>query len=645
VVAASLADRDGGATDDPSGAGTPARADPAGGAAPASGAGGAAPASGGAPGPTGGGGGLGGGGGGSAGDGGPAGSGGGLAGGGGPAGGGAGAAAAGQVVARRAGVAGAAGLIAGLTMASRLVGFGRIFVFSSLIGVTTLGNVYQTVNTLPNIIFEIVAGGALASVVVPLISAAIAREDTAAVNRTSSALLTWTITVLAPLSVLVAILAGPIVEALLGSGAAPETVAVGTRMLLVFAPQLVLYGVGIVLTGVLQAHHRFAGPALAPLLSSVTVIGAYLLFASVAGRSAEIAGLDRSAELILSVGTTAGVAVLSLCLLVPLRRTGVRLRPSYRFPDGVGRRVRTLVGSGVAAVAGQQLALLVVLGFAQPPAPEGAIVAYTLAQTIFLLPWAVLAVPVATSAFPRLSAAHAAGDHGAYQRTLSASTRSVLLLTLLAAAALIATARPAADVIVAISEGDQDPTALAWAIAAFAPGLVGYGLLALLTRALYAAGAARSAAVVTTAGWALGMTADVLLATALPVGQRVAALAAGHTIGMTVLGAALLVLTARRTGAGSVAGSARAGLIGLGAAVVATAAGLGVGAMFGGAGVAASVGQGILVGAIVLVVFGAVAVLADAEDVRPLFRALVARLVRGRAARTTGPPPEREETS
>ena len=527
-----------------------------------------------------------------------------------------------------AGTARAAGLIAALTLAARLVGFGRIFVFATLIGVTALGNVYQTVNTLPNIIFEIVAGGALASVVVPLLAGAVAQRDTGTVNQTSSALLTWTLTVLTPLAVLVAVLAGPIVTALLGPDAGPDAVAIGIRMLRVFAPQLVLYGVGIVLTGVLQAHHRFAGPALAPLLSSVTVIASYLMFAAVAGRDVALSSLSLPAELVLSVGTTAGVAVLSLCLLVPLRGTGVQLRPTYRFPAGEAARVRALVGSGIATVVGQQLALLVVVILTQRPAPVGATVLYTLAQTLFFLPWAVLAVPVATSAFPRLAAAHSTGDQDAYRRTLSASTRAVLLLSAVAAAALIATAGPVGEVVAAVTAGDDRAAALSWAIVAFAPGLLGYGLFALLTRALYALGVTRSTALATTGAWGVVIVADIVLARTVPIEDRVAALAAGHTVGMTVLGAALLWLTVRRGGAGALAGVARAGLVGVAAAAVAALAGAGAGSIVGGAGVAGSVGQGILVGAVVLVVFVAIATVGDPDDVRPLLRGLAARSVR-----------------
>ena len=71
-------------------------------------------------------------------------------------------------------------------------------------------------------------------------------------------------------------------------------------MLQVFAPQVVLYGIGIVLTGILQAHRRFGAPAVAPLLSSLVVIGAYVAFAVVAGTGADVAATTPGERLILS---------------------------------------------------------------------------------------------------------------------------------------------------------------------------------------------------------------------------------------------------------------------------------------------------------------------------------------------------------
>lgn len=305
------------------------------------------------------------------------------------------------------GVAGAAALISALTILARITGFGRILVFSRTVGQTCLGDTYQTVNTVPNIVFEIVAGGALASLVVPLLARAVSDGDRERAGRISSALLTWTVLLLAPIGVVVAVLAEPISALLLGSKGCPGAVDVGASMLRVFAPQVVLYGIGIVLTGILHAHRKFGGAALAPLLSSAVVIAAYVVFGLSTSRGVDIDTLDRGAELTLSVGTTLGVVILALSLLMPLSRLGLRLRPSLRFPDGVAARARRLAAAGVAALIAQQISVAVALLLGNGAGvPAGSVTVFVYAQTIYLLPWAVLAVPIATSVFPRLSLIH-----------------------------------------------------------------------------------------------------------------------------------------------------------------------------------------------------------------------------------------------
>ncbi|EXG81395.1 putative membrane protein, putative virulence factor [Cryptosporangium arvum DSM 44712] len=502
---------------------------------------------------------------------------------------------------------GAAGLIAGLTVVARIVGFGRIFVFAGAVGVTSVGNIYQAVNTIPNIVFEIVAGGALAAVVVPLLAGAADRGDRATVDRITSALLTWAVLLLAPLAVVIAVAAGPIVDALL-PGASAADGEFGRLLLRIFAPQLVLYGVGIVLTGVLQAHRRFAGPALAPLLSSVTVIAAYLVYGWTEGGAATASDVGLGGQLVLAVGTTLGVVVLSLSLLLPLRGTGVRIRPTLRFPAGVVGPARRMVGSGVATVAGQQVALLVVLVLTQESrsAPVGSLVVFTMAQTVFLLPWAVFAVPLATSAYPRLASAWEGSDRAGYRDTLRTTLHGTLVLCALATAALIAGAGPIAAVVTAAGNADAGRAAVATGIALFAPGLLGYGLFALLSRALYAAGRPWPVATAVLGGWAVTAVADVVLAFALPAGDRVAALAAGNTIGMTVLGVALLVLTARTAGTGAFRGLGRLAAALVPATVLAATAGAWVASVLPGAGVFAALGAGVVTAIVVAGLFLAV---------------------------------------
>jgi putative peptidoglycan lipid II flippase len=506
------------------------------------------------------------------------------------------------------GVAGAAALIAVLTVLARLAGFGRTLVFTNAVGAGSTGDTYLAANNVPNIVFEVVAGGALASLVVPMLAGGIATGDRDQVRRTASALLGWSLLVLTPLAVLLALCAEPVARLLLGAGD-PAQVELAARFLVVFAPQVVLYGIGIVLTGVLQAHRRFAAPALAPLLSSVVVAGAYLTFAAIGGsRTAE--GLSTPAELVLSVGTTLGVAALSLCLVLPVRRLGLGLRPSLRFPVGAAPRVRRLAVAGVLTLAGQQLLAAVAIRLANAGAPDGTQVVYAAGLTVFLVPWAALAVPLATSAYPGLAERAETGDEAGFRRALAPVAVLVVVASTVAAAVLVAVAGPMAGVFLAGQPADV-VGALRDTVVAFAPGLPGYGLVAVLSRALYARGLWKAPTACVLGGWLVAVAADVVLAALLPAADRGAALAAGHSTGVTVAGLALLAVVARIVGPAGLAGVARTGLPALLAAALAGAAGLAVAGALGadpvpGGGLLATVGAGVLAAAAALAVATAV---------------------------------------
>ena len=518
-------------------------------------------------------------------------------------------------------IAAAAALIAVLTVVARVTGFARTLVFAGAVGSTDLGAIYQTANAIPNIIFEIVAGGALATLVVPLLAGAVTDGDRERVAGTASALLTWTLALLVPLALLVVLLAGPIV-ALLGNNASPEAVAVGARMLRIFAVQVPLYGVGIVLTGVLHAHHRFAWPVLAPLLSSVTVIGAYVAFAAVDGPGTDVAGVSVAGELILALGTTLGVAVLTLCLFVPLRPLRLRLRPRWDVPVDLRRRAVGLAGAAVVTVTAQQLATAYLIYLANGGSRTGTLVVFLLVQTVFLLPWAVLAVPLSTPTFPVLAAAAAAGDRERFDDTLSRVTRAVVLSAGLGTAALIGVAVPVGQVLSAVTATHPSASTIAAGVVAFAPGLLGFSLFALLSRALYAAGDARRAAVTTVIGWATTAVAALLLAAAVDPAQRVVALGAANSVGMSVLGGALLVQVRRRRGRTAQVGLARA----LSTAVVGAAIAGGIGWWVGKAmaavtpGVGGAVLAGMLASAAVVVCFLGLALVLDRGDLDALRR-------------------------
>ncbi len=562
----------------------------------------------------------------------------------------------------RRGLGRAAVLIGAITVLARIAGFGRTLVFAHTVGNTHLGTAYATANQVPNIIFDIVAGGALTAVVVPVLAGPAQRagRDPAAAadtSRTASALLTWAMVVLVPLSVALALVAGPVATALLGPGgsANAEIVAVATQMLVVFAPQIVLYGLAVVLYGILQANHRFTAPALAPLLSSLVVSAAYVAFLPLGDGYQNLRhGLPRAAELMLSVGTTAGVAALALTVAVPAWRIGLNLRPTLRFPHGVAVRVRGLAAAGIATVAAQDLALVAVIVLANSRGGTGALVLYNYGWQMFFLPYAVLAVSVATTAFPLLSAhaaptgtgelvvADAAGTgevvpagatrsnpaDGRFNAVAAASTRAAVLASFLGAAALAGAAAPAARVFVTHQAASARELTLAFV--AFSPGLVGYGLVANLSRVLLASGRSTSAAVTTVTGWLVVMAADLAIVPFVPRSWVVPALGLGNTIGLTVAGAALLAAVKRAHGAACLAGLPRALIAGLAAAVAGGAAGAAVAAAgtraFGLGGALPAAGMAIVAGLVTLAVFLAVGYLADSGDLR----AATARVLRRR---------------
>jgi putative peptidoglycan lipid II flippase len=507
----------------------------------------------------------------------------------------------------RSSLLGAAALITVLTVLARVAGFGRNLVFARTVGFNCLADTYFTMNTVPNVMYEIVAGGALASIVVPLLAGAISRGDAAQADRTASALLSWSIVVLAPLAVLVAVFAHPISAAFLADKGCQGSVDVGASMLRVFAPQVVLYGIGVVLTGILQAHRRFGGPALAPLLSSVVVIAAYVIYGAVAPRGTDVDSVTRGQELILSVGTTLGVVALSLSLLAPLARTGMRLRPTLRFPAGVALRATHLAAAGVATLAAQQISVVVALRLSnQDGVPDGAAAAYFQAQTIYLLPWAVLAVPVAIAAFPRLAARWYAGDRDSYNDDLAASTRIVILTMLMATGSALALARPVARVIAQSAPGEPSVGPVSAGIVGFSLGLVGYGLFASLSRALYASGRAKLTASACVSGWVLVIVADVLLAAAMPDEDRVLALSLGNSAGMLILGVLLGWAVLFYHGGRALSGTGRATLLGLIAGGLSAAVGTMLSRTFDQGGALAAVGQSIAIGLVTICVFAGV---------------------------------------
>jgi len=468
------------------------------------------------------------------------------------------------------GVAASAAVIAGLTVLSRLTGFGRQLVFSGTVGAACVGDAYNTANLLPTVLFEVAAGGALAATLVPLLAPSLPGRPQNA-ERVASGLLTWTLLALAPLAVLLHLLADPIAALLVSRAECTGQRELVAAMIRVFAPQVLLYGAGAVLAGLLQATGRFAWPAFAPVLSSVVVMGGYLGYgALVGGRASTITGaaLPGDAFAVLAWATTAGVAAMTLPLLVPVTRAGFRLRPTLALPVGVGARALRLAGSGVLAVLAQQGFQLVVVALANHRGRPGTLVAFGYTQALSVLPHAVLVAPLVTAFFPRLAQAAAdrssAGANDFAALTARAGT-AVLLAGAAGGALLAATAPGVAGLFAALDRGHVGPMATALTLSA--PGLAGFALMVFAGRALYAIEAPGAAAAGASTGWIGAALAATVAVAAVAPSRALGALATGNTIGMIIGAVALLLVLRRRAGRGSTAGLVRASAVVLPAAV------------------------------------------------------------------------------
>ena len=468
----------------------------------------------------------------------------------------------------------AAATISGLTAAARVTGFVRVLVATAVLGTTFLGNTYQAANGVPNVLFELFAAGALHAVLVPTLVAAYDTGGREQTERLAGRVLGMVLAGLAAVTV-VAMVASPFVMRFLSAGIDDPVVrdaqiTLGTVLLLVFLPQVVLYGVGLVATGSLHADSRFSAPAAAPMANNLVVIGAYMLFWWMRRGDGAWPGdpLSPLEVAVLAGGTTLGVVALTAVPLAALARQGFRLRPRWSPSDPQVRRLGRHGGWATGQVVAVQGLLVVVLVLAN--AAAGGVVAFQFGTTFFLLPVALIAIPVTTAVFPSLSRQrHDASFTAALRRATAAS----VALLVPAVAALVALAWPITRVTAFGQATDAGLGALAAAIAWLAPGALGYGLVLLFTRAMYARGDARTPALVL--GGVLAVAAVAMVVSVpTPIEDRMAVLggiqSAAYLLAALVLGWQLgrarqgerpvLAGTARPVAAGLLAGGVMAGL-------------------------------------------------------------------------------------
>ena len=467
------------------------------------------------------------------------------------------------------------------TVASRVTGLLRVLAVGGALGATYLGNTYQTANLVSNLLFELLAAGILSSVLVPPFVRLLdgGRADDA--EDLAGALLGVALVALGVVTVAGLLVRPWIMNALTVAVDDPDVrraeVELGSFLLVLFLPQVLLYAVGAVATALLHGGRRFVAAAVAPVANNVVVIATMAVFWAMHGRSGGL-DLPLAERMVLAGGTTAGVLAMTVVPLVALRRAGLRLRPRWRPGHPELRRLARAGAWGAATVALGQVLLATSLVLANRV--EGGVVAYQIAFTAFLLPYAVLAHPVLTTVYPRLAAEAAARRGREFAASLGDGVRTVVFLVLPATALLVVLGRPALGLVRLGALDEAGADLVARVLGAYALGLVGYAGLQLLTRAAYACEDARTPALVNV-GVTVAGSALMLAGFAAASGDdRVVALGVAHSAAMLGGAAVLLALLRRQTATWPFAAALVRAVVG--AAAAGLAAAVVVGAVPGG---------------------------------------------------------------
>jgi putative peptidoglycan lipid II flippase len=436
------------------------------------------------------------------------------------------------------------GVVAVGTALSRLTGFMRLAAMTYAIGLVALSDTYTLANTTPNIVYELLLGGVLSATLVPIFVHHTEQGD----DEGTSAVITIATAVLIGITV-AGVLAAPWIVRLYTVTAdgdiAGEQRHVATSMLRLFMPQMIFYGLTAMGTALLNARRRFAAPAFVPVFNNLLVIAMLLSLPHIAGHTPTLNDVrdDRTLLLLMGIGTTAGIVLMTVLLLPSVLRSGFRFRPNFDIHNPAVREVGRMSGWTVGYVLANQAALLLVLLLANRRV--GGPATYTAAYVFFLLPHALVAVSLMTTIVPELSSAFTRGDTDAYRERFAGGARLMALVILPAATGYVVLAQPIVHALLNYGAvTTKSAELLGNNLAMFGLGLFGFSLYLYTLRGFYALRDTRTPFFLNLAENGLNIVLALLLEPTLGV----PGLALAYAISYTVAGVIALFALRRRVG-------------------------------------------------------------------------------------------------
>jgi putative peptidoglycan lipid II flippase len=412
---------------------------------------------------------------------------------------------------------------------SKVVGLFRARLVAQTFGTSPQFDAFTAANQLPEVFFAVIAGGSLAAAFIPIYSQYLSQESRAESARLANTVLTLVILLLGGISALGAILAPWLAQHVLVPDFPPAQQQLTAQIMRVILIQTTIFGIGGVLSSILNAHQHFILPALAALALDI----GYFIGLSFFVPSLEIMGL--------AWGTVVGGALFVLIQLPGLVRYGVRLRPQLDVRmRGIGELIR-LMGPRIVMLGLIQVADLVVIRLASG-LPTGATSGYFYAYGLMQFPQTLFGTAIALVVFPTLAELYNAGNLDGLRRAAANTLGIVWTLTIPAAAATALLGRPIITILFQGGAFDEEATQLVYAILlVFSIRIISESTLEIVARLFYARHNTFTP-MMAYVGWFI-LTAVLSF---LLVGRLgVVGLALATTIGFTALAAVLFELNRR----------------------------------------------------------------------------------------------------
>ncbi len=442
------------------------------------------------------------------------------------------------------------------TLVSRVTGLLRTLTQAYALGAVSLADAYNVANSLPNAVYNLMLGGILTSVIVPLLVNA-ARRDADRGEAYDQRMFTLLAVALLAITVAATLAAAPLVY--LYSGPVPGA---ERHLMVIFAyffiPQIFCYGMSSLAGAILNSRGRFAAPMWTPVINNIVVIGVLFVFISAAGFGVRPATITPGEVRLVGLGTTLGVAAQTAALVPALWRAGFRWRPRFDFRGAELSEIRRMAGWMFGYIATTQVTLLVTTRVAN----EASVLAlrahigygagytpFAYAWQLFQMPYAIVGISVITALLPRMSAHVAERRPELVKADFSAGLRLSSVIVVPSALVLAVLGPALAEVFLA-----HGATSVASArymgevFAVLCLGLVPYTIFQLQLRVFYALRDSRTPALVGSATMVVNVAGNYGAIAVLPPGQVVAGLGLGFGLA-NLLGAALAwLLLSRRLG-------------------------------------------------------------------------------------------------